>query len=385
MSSRQVVYAQKRRSTRIDKALTLAVQGVGALRAPYQEHVTTITISCHGCNYRSKHEVIQGDVVFLDLKQMAEGQFDCSSRARVKWVQKLQTKDHAFEVAVELETPGNIWGIAPPAEDWFPIQDAKIIEPSNPGRELRVVNRAEPQTAAIATGAATPATHLGGNETPASLSPLLAQLMIGLSEQIQVMASGAITAALAREKSRLVDEFRAQLQGEAARAIERMQRNMEVSRSESVERFVSRLREQITPLLEETKNTLQKLAASEVTFKDGSQTIYTQFLTQLEGDVNGALVKVRDELDKNSASIVEETTGKLLALSEGCEKGAVDNLRSLEASSADSARKSLEERASEISRHFATQLESLTRNYLASISESIVDIPKKITIHPSDS
>jgi len=65
VSSSQAAYAQKRRSTRIDQALPLEVQGVGALREPYQEQVSTLSISCHGCTYQTKHEVIQGEIVFL--------------------------------------------------------------------------------------------------------------------------------------------------------------------------------------------------------------------------------------------------------------------------------------------------------------------------------
>jgi hypothetical protein len=452
VSSRQVVYAQKRRSTRIDKALALAVQGVGALRAPYNEQVTTLTISCHGCTYQSKHEVIQGDIVFLDVRRPAGGTSDCSSRARVKWIRKHQTKDRAFEVAVELETPGNIWGIESPAEDWFPIQQAKAVEPSNSGRELRVVARTEPQTPAALSGGGVSVSHLERSETAASLSPLLAQLMAGLGEQIQAMAAAAITANLAKEKNRLIDEFRAQLHDEATKAlarviaaskeelaprvlkelneahaavarttyercikkfeldmesasqriviqgkeatqhldgmaaatIERLQRNMEASRNEAVDRFVSRLRDQVTPLLEEARGALQKLAVSQATFKEESHAICTRLQDQLDSDITARLAKTHQDLDKNSAAVVDETAEKLLKLSQGSEKTALDNLRSLVASAAEYTKKSLEEKTSEISRHFSTQLESYTRSYLESISEAIAEIPKKTAVRSSD-
>ena len=38
------------------------------MREPYQEQVSTLSISCHGCTYQSKHEVIQGETVYLDIK-----------------------------------------------------------------------------------------------------------------------------------------------------------------------------------------------------------------------------------------------------------------------------------------------------------------------------
>ncbi len=77
MSSHQLAYAQKRRSTRIDQAVPLLVQGVGAMREPYQEQVSTLSISCHGCTYLSKHEVIQGETVYLDVKAPTAGSTGC--------------------------------------------------------------------------------------------------------------------------------------------------------------------------------------------------------------------------------------------------------------------------------------------------------------------
>ena len=106
--------SRKRRSTRIDRALPVKVQGLGSHREPYLEQVSTQSISCHGCSYQTKHEVIQGEVVFLEIKPTDEGATEASSRARVKWVQRLGTPDRGFQVAVELENAGNIWGIPSP-------------------------------------------------------------------------------------------------------------------------------------------------------------------------------------------------------------------------------------------------------------------------------
>ena len=49
------------------------------------------------------------------------------------------------------------------------------------------------------------------------------------------------------------------LDGMAAGTIERVQRNMETTRTEAVDRFVSRLRDQLAPMLVEAKDSLQKL------------------------------------------------------------------------------------------------------------------------------
>src|SRR5580704_1160991 len=121
VSPQQAAYARRRRSTRVDQAIPILVQGVGALREPFQEQVSTLSISCHGCSYQSKHEVIQGETVFLDIKPPTNGAVGYSGKARVKWAQKLAANERTYQIAVELERAGNVWGIAAPPEDWVPF------------------------------------------------------------------------------------------------------------------------------------------------------------------------------------------------------------------------------------------------------------------------
>jgi hypothetical protein len=445
VSSNQVAYAQKRRSSRIEKAVPLAVQGVDAFRAPYREEVTTATISCHGCTYQMKHQVLPGEFVVLDMGQRAKSHSEWSSRARVKWIQKLNTAtDPAYDVAVEFEIAGNIWGITSPPEDWFPAQGSKLAEP-NPGRELRLITRTEPQIGQNRYGGATPVPVLKKSEAAASLSPWFSDLMGGLSNQIQVTVSEIAAATLANEKSRLLDEFRVQLQNEAAgtierviatskedlarralkvlneaaettvrtsherlvgaieqdlenakqrmliqgnelshradsmatSTIERLQRTLETSHTEAAARFVSRLREQVAPVLGEAKADLQKLVDSQSIFKEESQAIYARVTNELESGVHARLIQTHDELGKNSAAVLNECSEKLHELSQMFENTARDTIQVLIASATGDAKKNLEERAAEISNHFTGQLEGHIRNYLEFIGDSIAEFPKK--------
>ena len=446
MSLNQVSYAQKRRSSRINKPIPLAVQGVDAFRAPYREEVTTGTISCHGCNYQMKHEVLPGDLVVLDLGQGGNGHSECLTKGRVKSIQKLaSTSGHTYDVGVELEIAGNIWGIASPPEDWFPVQTAKLIEAANRGRELQLVTRAELQTVPARSEGSTPIPVLKKSPAVASLSPWFSDLMGGLSTQIQMTVSEIAAVTLASERKRLLDEFRAQLQreagetmervmaaskeevarrtlkmlGEAAEAtvrtnherlvgaiekdmenarqrmsvqenelsqradsmatstIERLQSTLESSRAEATDRFVTRLREQIAPVLEEANTDLQKLAASQTVFKEESEAIYTRAANQLESDTSARLRHAHDELDKHSATIANECNGKLVELSQTFEKTARESMQTMIASATDHADKNLQEKAAEISNYFMGQLEGHIRSYLEFIGESIAEFPKK--------
>jgi hypothetical protein len=56
-----------RRSTRVHRAIKLAVGGMDSFRGPYQEEVSTVTLNCHGCMYESKYEVSPNASVILEL------------------------------------------------------------------------------------------------------------------------------------------------------------------------------------------------------------------------------------------------------------------------------------------------------------------------------
>lgn len=445
MSSSQVAHAPKRRSSRISKAIMLAVQSVDASRAPYREEVTTGSISCHGCTYKMRYEPRPGEIVVLDTGSGSTGHSGFPSRARVKSIQRLNTpNDPTYNVGVELEIAGNIWGISSPPADWFPRQLGNLAESARQGRDLRLITRTEPQQA-LARTEATPVPVLKKNEAAAVLSPWFANLMNGLSNQVQIAVSEIAAMTLDNERQRLLDEFRFQIQNEAtgtiehviatskdelARralkvlnegaqaivknsqgslveaigrhienaqqnmmtqrneltqyldtmatgAVERVQRNLETSRTKATERFVLGLREQVAPMMEEARADLQKLVASQTVFKEESLAIYRQVTDQLESDANARLLQTQDQLEKNSTSVVNECNEKMLELSQAFEKIARDSAQNMIASATDEGNKNLEERAAQISSHFTDQLEGHVRSYLEFIGESIREFPKK--------
>ena len=447
MSFHQVSYAQKRRSKRIDQAIPLIVQGVGAMREPYQEQVSTLSISCHGCTYQSKHEVLQGETVYLDIKPPANGSVECSSKARVKWAQKLAVKEKVYQIAVELEIAGNIWGISVPPEDWFPPQLAVATDTSATGRELKVVTRKDTQ--AIASQEARPeraSSYIEQKEGPTSAIPGLAQMMVGLGEQIQSVASQAATASLIKEKGRMIEEFRAHLLNEANNAIqaavasskdiivreamkdlseaheaaarnnyalwikkieqdleiarqhiltqekeasrrvealatgtiERVQRSMETTRTEVVDRFVSRLREQVGPLLAEAKDSLQKLESSGAAFKKETEAVLAGLGSQLESNSRASLARVQQAIEKNTAVNAAKANEALQKLYQSFERAAQTSMESLLAAGGNQMTGILQAKAAEISREFSVGLENHTRSYLETVGKSIAEIPGNV-------
>src|ERR1700748_1478039 len=115
---------RKRRSSRIVQAVPLVVTGVDALGRPFVERTSSLIINCHGCRYQSKHYVLKNMWVTLEIPHPEGGQSARTVRGRVAWIQRPRTVRQLFQVALELEAPGNVWGIAFPPEDWFAQADA---------------------------------------------------------------------------------------------------------------------------------------------------------------------------------------------------------------------------------------------------------------------
>jgi hypothetical protein len=111
---------ERRRSERILESRPLIVRGTDLLGQPFEERTTTLTVNLHGCRYASKHHLPRNSWVTIELPQSAaEARFGMgdlaeslgSFRARVAWVQRPHSIRDFFQVAVELETPANVWGL----------------------------------------------------------------------------------------------------------------------------------------------------------------------------------------------------------------------------------------------------------------------------------
>lgn len=113
---------QKRRSTRIVQAVPITVTGVDALGQPFKERTTTVMVNCHGCKYQSKHYVPKNSMVTLEVPRPEAGQ-KRTTQGRVVWVQRPRTVRELFQIGLEFEVAGNVWGIAFPPEDWVTSLD----------------------------------------------------------------------------------------------------------------------------------------------------------------------------------------------------------------------------------------------------------------------
>src|ERR1700730_6528186 len=110
-------HVDQRRTSRIERQVPLLILGTNRDGETFQERTSAVAMNLHGRLYASRHEYARESWVTLQVTG-TEGANSPVVRARVRSVLSPQTSRELCQVGVELETPGNIWGIAAPPEDW---------------------------------------------------------------------------------------------------------------------------------------------------------------------------------------------------------------------------------------------------------------------------
>ncbi len=275
------------------------------------------------------------------------------------------------------------------------------------------------------------------SQLDASLSPFLTHLMAGLSEQIKVMTSEAAATAVAKEKDRILNEFRVTLQDEATKILERVmltskgelasrtlkelnetfeaavqqkherwlktieqdvqrvtadiKQNMDSSRREIVER----VRSQAAPVLGEAQAALQKLQTLKDEMKVNLVTMCRQFeeflqesadksATHMQAKIAEAEKQFENNVNARAAAadtaVTESSSRALLKLSQDCQQTAENQLKSL-AAIAEQTTNAVKDSA-ESSRQSLGEMETLVLNRIEVIGESLVNIAKRSKSDP---
>ena len=127
----------KRRSTRVAANVLLRVKGNDGNGHPFTERTGTLEVSFQGCKYFSKYALPVNSRLSLEIANDKE---DSTSRwllARVAWARKSRNLPGLFQVGVEFETPGNIWGLVNPPGDWQQLDVRKVGNVAAFEREMK--------------------------------------------------------------------------------------------------------------------------------------------------------------------------------------------------------------------------------------------------------
>jgi hypothetical protein len=303
MSNSSAAFRPARRSTRVEHAIPLKVEGVDSFRGPYSEEVSTVAISCHGFKYLSKHQVLTNALVVLELKN-PKASAPISARGRVKWVDRPQDPAGLFQTAVELETPGNIWGIDSPPQDWLPFTGPRNLEMDTSKSKPFAVPR--PESIGIAMedkrGKAGSARQAEMPVHASSSARPVGQLMSEFQQQMEGMLAEAAASSVREKAASMLVELRATLREEAKQVLS------EASTS------------QAGPWIEQSIKQINKAS------QESARILYGQWKKKLETDVQQALERVEQrtrELEDTSLGLAAKATERVQGVIEASRKEGV--------------------------------------------------------------
>ena len=96
----------------------MSVTGIDGNGEAFTEETGTLELSSQGCKYFSKRSLPKNTWLTLEIARAEPESAAKRLRARVVWSRKSRNLPGLFQVGVEFETPGNVWGLADPPADW---------------------------------------------------------------------------------------------------------------------------------------------------------------------------------------------------------------------------------------------------------------------------
>jgi len=450
-----------RRSTRLNEAIPMRVEGVDSYRGPYSEEVSTVSVSAHGCKYQSRHQVLSNALVILEMKSDKPNTKPVSARGRVKWVTGLQ--GGVFETGVELENPGNVWGIASPPKDWLPFCGPRTIEIDTAKSKPFAVPRPESGTPSAKETAAVE--HRAGISSPtdsaakalAAAARPMGQLMGDFQQQMETMLAQVATAAVQEKTTAMLNDVHAKLRQEAkailaeatasqatpwieqalkqmkvagqdeaqklhalwmkkvetdlntafqkievrrreaedvsrnlaASSLQKVESVLETSRRDGVDRIVARLKEQVTPVVEEArkaaaeltrrKEELDKLIGQSVEQTSARiEQACAKFDKQFEVMVRGRIEAAREEIERTGMAATDLTLNNLRIASQQHQDQAKKQMRGELERISESMLRDVETKAAEAAQEFASEMKKQSRANLDFVSGAISQLAKGI-------
>lgn len=382
---------RKRRSTRIVQAVPLVVTGVDALGRPFVERTSSLILNCHGCRYQSKHYVLKNMWVTLEIPHPETGQLPRSVRGRVAWIQRPRTVRQLFQVALELEVSGNVWGIAFPPEDWFAFPEGVQAPPRLDGQEEAQPvppAAAEPEVSAPSSEAEPPPAAANDNlrvfpsptsTTDASLqlARQVARLVADARQQIQAAAQEAASHAVSAERRLSFEQWeqkfaagRTEITNETARAIEKLHEETDKHSREAHAAAAEALRTELprwlAPQLEQLTRDLTARLSQEALAQRGE---HAQQLEAATESLKASCQQAEDTAARLQ-SRAEQAQTQIAARAEATAQALEDAVKH-QAEAANAQREALSASASEVQQQVASAMTAAQASWREQVSKEL--------------
>ena len=391
--------AKQRRSTRLVQAVPMIVTGVDALGRPFRERTSTFIINCHGCRYESKHHVLKNTWVTLTIPRREADREPRIVRAGVTWVQQPHDPREPFRIGVELETPGNIWGVLFPPDDWFPFPESTVLESAGPAVSEPTAAQTLPDAALESPKDNVRTMPLGGlAEASLALEREVKRLLAEAAEQFQAagqekwnlrlsesveQAGREWTTRLGQLEQEGRASFERHLETRIQHSVEDLRRATEDSTSKLAELTVS-LKQDLSSRCEHAGEVLRQvetstqqaegvLRGSEENLEKLSQQAVQAALDRLEGTVGtlerqfeatvrATAAQCVEEIDSQAAHTIHTALESLLKTAGGYEQNIQTQMQTTLEMGLEQARASLREKAGEVWGLLAAELRRHSRS-----------------------
>jgi hypothetical protein len=395
---------KKRRTKRIIQAVPITVTGVDALGRPFQERTSTVTINCQGCRYQSIHYVLKNMWVTFEVPHNEPGRGPRSVRARVNWIQRPRTVRELFQIGVELEVSGNIWGIAFPPGDWFPFPESGVnldvptqpepvsSEPEN--QDWEAAEAPLPRALELVGDNVRVLPISGSKDASLQLSQQVARLVSEAKEQIQSTARESANEAvaaiaaqieetqhetlrhrqseqeaallalreeMARERSQQASEARQQIEAQLAEVERVRQADFELRIQNQLQAAMQKL-ESMTQALEASENearvAIEQMRISSEQAATNELRLWQEQMDQRSADAQARLVEM-DHAAKSlreQIAVIGDAQSQVAAEAESVVAGMAERFQSaLEAT----GRKTVDELVGELQQRLSPQMASV--------------------------
>jgi hypothetical protein len=278
---------------------------VDLLSQPFEERSSTISFNTHGCKYPSKHHLPKNSWVTIEVPGREGVDGRQRVRARVVWIQKPRSVRELFQIAVELESPGNIWSLEAPPGDWLNTlasAEAEEVEERRPAEAVggwtRPEERPAPRNEPIPierpkSGAEGPLSDIFEKHfDPAEAFPGKSAEPLGFAGQVvpEAAREGSLESPLLRELNAQMETQAARtVEAAAARASEALKRTAEAIQEKQVGSAEAAFRQWKESFERERAIAAQELARRAAEQISGAR-------DEIAGHFTGQLSWVREEL-----------------------------------------------------------------------------------------
>ena len=309
-----------RRSTRIERSIPLIIFGQNRMGEPFVERTVSTSVNLHGCRYPSRHDYGVGTWVTMQVVGLNIEPKPPSMRAKVKSVHVSHSARELQQVGVELETPGNVWGIAVPPQDWLPpgktsatmAQLGTAVAPALVPSDIAVnpdetPARPEPRMAGVTT--------FPSPTSAASDSPVAGEMETPKPRRVVITPDGLVTALQGRLRQAAEEAAQAAVAKQVDEAVSQALNKIDEVRRSSVREIEELFPARIQSLKLPSKDALAAEIAShwkeQMEIYRGQAEELAQRLEGQAADLRHELAKSQEFVDKMSREIEPQIHAKM--------------------------------------------------------------------------